>query len=242
MDKSQIINSKQPLIEMGALFSKSWEIYKENFWRLVGVFVWPNLLAVIGGIIIGIVSLIAVGSAVAGFIPLLLSAGVIGIIIYIIVLLGAALGAAALLYLIIHRAEKIGVIDCYKKALSLFFPYLLIYIMFWLVILVGSIFLIIPGIIFYIYLNFSFFVLVEEGTKGVKALSRSKKLVKGYWWQVFLREIVIMIVLFVSAWVIGQIPVIGFSLGLVLATPFVLIFSYLIYKDLKRIKQPEKVA
>jgi len=106
MNEPQIINSKQPLIEIGELFTKSWEIYKENFWRLVGVFVWPNLLSLIGGIIIGIVSLIAVGSAVAGFIPLLLSAGAIGIIIYIIVLLGAVLGAAALLYLIIHRAEK----------------------------------------------------------------------------------------------------------------------------------------
>jgi len=114
--------------------------------------------------------------------------------------------------------------------------------MFCLVILVGGILLIIPGIIFYIYFEFSFFVFVGEGIKGAKALSRSKELVKGYWWQVFLREIVIMIVLFVSAWAIGQIPVIGFFLGLVLATPFVIIFSYLIYKDLKQIKQPEKVA
>jgi hypothetical protein len=65
----------------------------------------------------------------------------------------------------------------------------------------------------------------------MNALLKSKEYVKGYWFDVFLRMFIIWII---SA-VIGSIPFIGWILSLFFA-PFAMIFSFLVYEDLKAVK------
>lgn len=88
-----------------------------------------------------------------------------------------------------------------------------------------------------IWFNFATYVLVVENIKGTKALSRSKFFVKGYWWSVFWRSIVLGMLMGIIALVLGFIPIAGGIIGEVLLTPFTIVFGFLLYEDLKRLKE-----
>ncbi|MCX6779989.1 MAG: hypothetical protein NT034_02285 [Candidatus Magasanikbacteria bacterium] len=84
-----------------------------------------------------------------------------------------------------------------------------------LLIALGGVLLVIPGVIFFIWYYFSNYIVVFEDKKGLSTLSESKNLIVGRWWPM--------------AWRIG-IPKIVFSLlsGLIAKaaiTIFILIFS-----------------
>ncbi|MCY6369922.1 hypothetical protein [Clostridium ganghwense] len=58
------------------------------------------------------------------------------------------------------------------------------------IILLGfSLLLVIPGVIFWIYYSFIFQAVVIKNLSGTDALSYSKNLVKGYWWNLFIIQI-----------------------------------------------------
>ncbi|EKE14382.1 MAG: hypothetical protein ACD_12C00540G0002 [uncultured bacterium] len=117
---------------------------------------------------------------------------------------------------------------------------------FWLQILlgiiigIGTILLIIPGIIFAIWYNFSYFTCLLENRGVIKSLGESKKLVKGYGFSVFLRLFVLgLITLALLILFYFILPKNLNILDLIFAIflqPFVLIYFYLIYKNLREIK------
>lgn len=72
-------------------------------------------------------------------------------------------------------------------------------------ILLGSLLLIIPGIYLAITLSMILMVRVHEGGTFSEALSRCNELIKGYWWATFGLLFVVNMVIGVLAWVI-QIP------------------------------------
>lgn len=65
-----------------------------------------------------------------------------------------------------------------------------------LIILGGSILFIIPGIIFFIWYTFSFYTVVFEEKRTLKALRASKDLVVGRWWSILFRWLVPIIFVF----------------------------------------------
>ncbi len=84
----------------------------------------------------------------------------------------------------------------------------------------------------------------EEGSGGIKglnALFRSKQLVKGYWWNVFWRFLALFFTLFIAIAFVNFIsekagaPFLS-NIFSILATPFILVFNFLIYSGLKSIK------
>src|SRR3989344_5853909 len=96
----------------------------------------------------------------------------------------------------------------------------------------GVLLLVIPGIIFAVWFCLANYAFVFEGTTGVKALSASKELVKGYWWPVFSRLLVLLII----AMAISSISKVGFFINSLLAMPFGIVYMYVIYEDLKNKK------
>jgi len=64
------------------------------------------------------------------------------------------------------------------------FPLLLVCILYSLIVLVGSIFLIIPGLIAAIYFLPSYFVVVVQDKGIIETLRYSANLVSGHWWRV----------------------------------------------------------
>lgn len=91
--------------------------------------------------------------------------------------------AVALMRAVMNPALSIK--DAYRESLPYFWRYILLSIMVGVVVLLGLIALIIPGIIFAVWFAFSYYILVVENIGGVEAMKRSKQLVAGRWWMVF---------------------------------------------------------
>jgi hypothetical protein len=120
-------------------------------------------------------------------------------------------------------------------------------------VLLWSLLLIIPGIIFGVFYGFALYVLVFENIRGMAAIKRSQQLVTGYWWAVFGRTLFLILGALLVSFVLS-IPYIFFPEGgilyyiysflqnivWVIITPIFMVFSYLMYKDLVRIKGAAK--
>jgi hypothetical protein len=107
----------------------------------------------------------------------------------------------------------------------------------WLISLLGYIipggFLLffIPGVLFMVWFAFAVFILPNEGEKGMDAVLKSKEYVQGHWVDVFVR----LFLIWLASLGVGMIPVIGSILSIIFY-PFVMIFVYLIYEDLRHVK------
>jgi len=164
-------------------------------------------------------------------IPLILLIVVLGIIMVIVNLWAGA----SLLYAIKGRDQEIGIRESFAMAWPKILSYWWISILNGIIVMLGFLLLIVPGIIFSIWFSFSFYVLVSEDRKGMKALLRSKELVKGYWWKVFWRFFMLNIIVFLVAYIVSFIPFIK-SIIYLFITPFSVIFGFLIYENLKQLK------
>lgn len=69
-------------------------------------------------------------------------------------------------------------------------PAVVISILTTIIVFAGTLFFIIPGIIFSVWYLFGSIALVLENKRGMEALRMSKSLVKGRWWHVFLSSII----------------------------------------------------
>lgn len=222
------------------LISQAWGIFTKRFWLFVRI----TLLAVLFLLIvlgIGMVSNSLSGSSTAAAIVLV----VLGFVIFFYTIFSMQIAL-----LIAVTEENISARDAYRKSSKFFVAYVLAAVFSSLAIAGGLLLLIIPGIIIMVWLSFYQFVLISEGEKGLSALSKSREYVRGKWWGVFGR----LLVLFLASYIIQVITrLITDSFGkdspaaaiiaaaILLLVCFVfscmgLIYSFLIYKNLKEIK------
>ncbi|MDP2864282.1 MAG: hypothetical protein Q8N73_01315, partial [bacterium] len=156
--------------------------------------------------------------------------------------------------LLYNLKDNIGFRESYQKGLKIFKSYLWVYFLVFIITAGGFLVLIIPGILFSVWFSLAIYTLIFEEKRGMSALMRSKELVAGRWWGVFWRflifglsviviGILISLTTFslvrasISAEVVGQIgDIIGYFLQLFI-TPFALIYGFLIYKNLEKIKE-----
>ena len=94
--------------------------------------------------------------------------------------------------------------------------------------------LIIPAIIFAVSFRFSLYVFIFENLNGIDAMKKSKKLVAGYWWPVFARFLLLGVIFIIADIIFGKL---GQLINLFITTPFALIYTYVMYQDLQKIKQ-----
>ena len=106
-----------------------------------------------------------------------------------------------------------------------------------LVIGVGYLLLVIPGVIFSVWFSFTLYIVVTEGARPLEAIKNSKEMVKGYFWPVAGRLLVFTLlnILIQSALSIKQIETVGGIISFLL-TPYFVLLSYLLYLDVKRAK------
>lgn len=172
---------------------------------------------------------------------------VFSLFLLISVLLGFLLNAS-LIYFALNN-KKLSFSETLKGGLSYFWKYtgLTIVLFFFLILL--FILLIIPGIIFMIYWQFAFYVLIAERAGILKSLKRSKELVKGRWWKVLGYFILIYLIFIGISWVISlpntmiQSSVLGFiinSIYNIIYIPFMILFFKNFYLDLKSDKSETK--
>jgi hypothetical protein len=109
-----------------------------------------------------------------------------------------------------------------------------------LVVVGGFILLVIPGLIFLVFLSVSVPVLIVENRRGRAALSRSWNLVKGHFWHAVGVIIVAGLITGIIGGIIGSIGGSAWvvrwifsSIGTIITAPFTSLVSVLLYLDLR---------
>jgi len=100
-----------------------------------------------------------------------------------------------------------------------------------LIMALGFVILIIPGIIFGVWFSFSLFIQISKGTSVRESLAKSRSLTKGRFWPILGRFSVFLLIYVLIQMVSANIPYIGPVFAIFMG-PFFLIPFYLLYKDL----------
>jgi hypothetical protein len=89
----------------------------------------------------------------------------------------------------------------------------------------GFICLIVPGVILAVWFSQTRFVFVNENLSGMAALRRSREYVKGYWWQVVGRSIAGNIVVAIATGILGALLAVIAVPGALLHQPYLTILA-----------------
>lgn len=226
---TQVASQPSRLLGAKELLKRSWQIYKARF---------------IIFILISAVSLVAVPLSFVNPTAFLVFFPVFILWFFVVIFLGLWT-ATAMLYAIKDRNLKIGFKESFKRGLHKIWPSLGTNALVGLAVLGGLILLIAPGFIFAIWFAFASYLVVAENLSGKKALSRSKQLVKGSFWAVVGRSLVLGIIMIVISLILNSLFSFMFgkdigsaisSIASIFIAPFTTIYMVLIYEELKKIK------
>ncbi len=220
------------------LIKDSLKIYADNW-----VFLIKALLVSIALILPLVLGFLPPAAAAMGAIfakqkLLMVLLAIIFFIVFIILAIIVGSWSQALIYQAIFQAGK-GKPLPIRKMLRLAWPkwstYFLANLLSGIIIFVGFILLIIPGIVFIVWFFFIPYIVVIEKTKVVQALKRSKALVSGQFWGVLGRLALILFISILIASVLARLGPIG-PIANFLLSPLWMIGGYLIYEDLAKAK------
>ncbi len=224
--KTETFKTDGKLTGIGELFSNSWQIYKSRIGTLITLYLFSAISCVVLlGIFIGTGFLLSYVLSESK-IPIILSI-VIGIPIGFTALFW---GMAAFTFAVAHGS--LGIKDALEKGWQRVSAFIWLFTILGFIITGGFLLFLIPGLIFLVWFTFAQFILAVDDERGMNALLKSKEYVKGYWFDVFLRLLVIWLV----SMCIGMVPFVGCILSLFFV-PFMMIFIYLVYKNLRVVKR-----
>ncbi len=184
-----------------ALLKFGWNIFTKH-WKVISVIVLiPSIIMYIG-------QLIALSDSAIG--------GIIAFILFICSFIGSIVSMPAATQAV-HRlstdpATPISVKAQYRYGFSVFWSTILIFIIVVLVYMGSFTLFVIPGIIVLVFSVVYMFTFVVDGKKGFSAFTESFNLVRGRWWGVFGRLIVLLLVCFGIGFVLG---IVQYLLGLI---------------------------
>jgi len=244
------------------IFKESWQIYKANYKAFFKILLWPFitlLLITVLNLVDSITQLKYINFTFPLYLVLLALSFVIGIWANIVLI---RLVWSSLTH------ETVDQKNLNENAWRDTVPYLWVSFLVGIIVVLGTLLFIIPGIIFTVWFVLSNLVFVIEGTRGYKALQRSRELIEGRFWPVVWRLAVpnlmilaiVIIIIGIPTWVVGMLTdFTGFnrltgqspwwsnllnSIGSLIIIPMTLSFSVLIYKSLKETftEKLEKIA
>lgn len=238
MPSEALVASASPssgeLPEMSVLFKESWVLLKERFFVMLGVSVVPVLIAILGSMIFvgGAIGLVALRSKLpfmggdGGAMGTVIVAILVGLLV-LAAMLYLTGGVQASLIKAVSNPVKIGVLDSYKQGFKRAWAMAWAIILLGLIMALGFVLLIIPGIIFAIWFMFTYIVLVNEGLSASESLKRSKALVKGRFWPVLLRMVIVIGILIIVSWLLGLAE--GDTPGVITLISFIVSFGFGFY-------------
>lgn len=228
MDRNNVSNggARLSLRSIGSLFSDSWNLYKERWQILVEIVLLPTLVVVLGYVLLYL-----------GF-PFSILGG-------LVIFIGYVIFVFSILPVIFSLHHGAGVDASYKATIGSFWPFMWVAVLEILAVLGGFMMLIIPGIWLAIALSLVAYVFMVERRHGIDALRQSKDYLKGYWWAM-LGRVLLLGLMFLAATIIIEIPVmiIAGNAARVLVTmvltlffvPFSAIYHYVIFENLRALK------
>ncbi|HOP41644.1 MAG TPA: zinc-ribbon domain-containing protein [Geobacteraceae bacterium] len=221
---SPLLPPAAALTEVGELFRQSWELFQHRFAPLILLYLLTLLAVFVPVVVTTVLSFLASGLFGSPVLFILIPFGVIAGLICALWCYGGFLCALVDDTLPLERALSRG------KEVML--PLAWVFLLNGFVVIGGYVLFIIPGIIFTVWFFFGQFILPAEGMHGMEALLKSREYVRGQWLNVALRLLLIWAV----SVVVGAVPFFGPVLSF-LFFPFLMIFHYLIYRDLRALKR-----
>ncbi|HEV8621367.1 MAG TPA: hypothetical protein VGR33_00530 [Actinomycetota bacterium] len=239
---------------LGEILSEAFRIYRENAAKLmviVAVIVVP--LSFISAVLVRLL-----GEPKAHRVEILGQPATIeysrsfGVTI-LVILIGAAIGV--IIWAILQAAmlrgaaqatigDPVDVEASYRWGLNRFGSVLLVAFLVGIVVGVGFILLVIPGIIFLVFLSVSEPALIVENRRGTDAMSRSWNLVRGHFWHAL---VVILVAAIITGIVQGILTAIGgdnwfvrwifTAIAQIITAPFTALVTVLLYLDLRARKE-----
>ena len=212
--------------------SASWELYKQN---------WKSFTGLILFIYAGMFITIIIGAFIVGFfavvfrahLALLTTIGVpLAFVAGIAIFIWIFLCSFSLVTLAIHAQEGMKAVPALRLTWRSLGKLLWTGIVFGVLVFLGYLLFIIPGIVLSIYWSFAFYVCLTEDKSGYAALKRSRELVRGYVWT-FIKRWVFWMYLALAFTIFSLIPILGQIGSIVLAviySPLGAIYFYSLYK------------
>ena len=218
-----------PKLDFAQILSDAWQLGQTKFWNLLGIYLIMTVIMVVviilGGLAAGAVGFIISLAQLPALLVLYIALAVIGLIV--LVLWVSAWGLIASYRYLDHSGNP-SVKDVASEAKSQAWGLVPTIVVGALAVVGGFIALVIPGIIMAISLSFVVTVAVFENKKMWPALTRSRDLVRGRWWNIF----VLTIAFFILAFILLAATGMSYSPLLILLYPFCYIWSYVMYKKL----------
>lgn len=212
------------------LIKQTWEDYKTHLRTIVTILLVPNILARFIGQMGGHYK-----AAPSPF----------SFLFVIAVTIFSIWSQVTIFMAIVKPSENFTFADWYKKSWKYIWSYCWLLFLSGIIIFSGVLFFVIPGIIVAIWFSMGIYVLMDKHLKGMSVLQYSYELVRGHWFAVLWRCIVSGILTLIASMGISiLVKILHFPYetqisGVLIATfvtPFTYMYSFRLYKELKKLK------
>ena len=229
---------------LGDVVSDTWRIYKDNFWKIVGI---SAIVQIPATIIVAVMFLVLAGTGMAsGFFdepnpdPAVFFSG--SFVALLVVFTGVLMAAFAVMFIVMEGAVTHAVCQQYvwqpisvRLAFRRFWPMLGAILIAFLAVFLMAITII--GIPFAIYFGLRWYFVLQvsllEDASPVEALRGSSELVEGNWWRVLGITFVLSFIISAVTFLPSFVPIIGPIIVNILAWPAYTIVKTLLYCDLR---------
>lgn len=231
--KTKMTPSLQTLI-------KAWKLYWRGLISFVGMYLW-GLVGLIPLSVLTVLALLVFYTLEWHFFALYALFGVLGLASFAWAIYYGTRSKIGLILLLKHDFKSVNA--DFKETKKYFWRYLWTSLLVGLITVALMIFFLIPGIIVAVLYSMALFVLIFEKGRTFSSIEKSYDLVKKYWWPVFGRFMLLSLIAFVLV-SITSIPMnflsdtakevysIIFNLIWALLTPYFLVYTYFMYRDL----------
>jgi hypothetical protein len=252
--------SKLKIIKLAELISSTWQDYKSNWQKFGTLLIIPLALSFVINAFLYTAELYSTVIPWQAWIAIGIVTAVLAIF-FMFLYYVAYISQFILLKDLTQEVTFSNLKDWIKKSLPYFWTIVAVSIVYTLFSLVGFILLVIPGIVIMVYYCFAIYFVIFEDNKFEGSLGRSRDLVKGYWWAVFGRFVVGLLLIYAFYFIIGGLLALIYWLisrftGIIIdknlsrliysflsifislaVGPLSIIYTYNIFKSLKEIKQ-----
>ena len=219
---------------------KSWSLYWRGLVSFVGMYLW-GLVGLIPVLVLSLLALLVFYTLAWHFVALYVLFGILGLASFAWAIYYGTRSKIGLLLLLKHDFKSVN--DDFKESKKYFWRYLWVSLLVALISFALMIFFLVPGIIVAVLYSFALFVVVFEKGRTFSSIEKSYDLVKKYWWPVFGRFMLLGLIAFILI-SITNIPMnylhdtakeiysVIFNLIWALLTPYFLVYTYFMYRDL----------
>lgn len=248
-----IMENKEKLIKSFDLIKKSWQDYSKNIDKFIMVYLY-SLLG-----FVPLLTLIIVVALLGRFnfwsiLPMIaqISLGfILGLCFLAFLLLAIYYGVRSkVATLLLIKNSYTPARDNFKESQKYFWGFLGLSFLYMIVVFAWGFVFLIPALIFGIYYSFASYILVAEEKRAFSSMEKSYDLVRGYWWPVFGRMLLMFLIVLIIFLVVSmplnfmsETSAIFFIYNILMnifwlvVSPYFVVYYCVLYRDLKKVNK-----